>query len=153
MGILGRLLAIVVMGAALLALVAVPISVFSAASALDHAPVFWPFAAAVAVTIFIALASPTARIAWGRLCVVAGLAGFALPLEAFVGSIGLNAAIVGQHANQLSAPAAQAGAAIGAGLATVAVSGVAAFVGIFVGLIFVVAGFFTLRGAPRPIGV
>ena len=147
--------AIVIMGAILFALVAFPISFAFSALSVSHAPAFTnvvlPFGIVAALTIWIATAAPTARIAWGRLFILAGLGGFALPLEGFVASLALNASTMAEHSGQLNTPGAHAGAAIGAGVTTLAVSGVTAFVGIFVGLIFVVVGYFTLRDARRPL--
>ena len=152
MGAIGRILAIVVMGAVLLTVGAVPLAFSIAAAATPEAPpsmlgLTAPYLAVAGLTIYVAVAAPTARIAWGRLCVLAGLAGFALPLEGLLASSLMSAHIVG-HAGTA---AGRAGEAVGAGLGMAAISGVAAFIGIFIGLVFVVAGALTLHGAARPI--
>jgi len=154
MGAIGRILAIIVMGAVLLAISGIPLAFSIAAAATPDKPpsmlaLTAPYVAVAAVTLFVAIAAPTARIAWGRLCIIAGVAGFALPLEGLLASALMSAQIVGRA----DSAAGRAGEAIGAGLGMAAISGVAAFVGIFVGLAFVAAGALTLHGAARPLRI
>lgn len=150
MGVLSRILAIVIMGAVFWVLVAVPIStalVASSTVAGASAPAsLVPTVIVAAVAILVTVFAPTARIAWGRLFVLAGLAAFALPfqgviLSAIIGSV----VTLGLGGNT----AATAGVALGGALVT----GIAAFFGFFLGLIFVVSAYFTLRGAPRPLRI
>jgi hypothetical protein len=150
MGVVGRIVAIAVMGCVLFALIAIPIATaFAAASgsaALSAPAAFGPVGVVAALTMFVAVLAPTARIAWGRLFVLAGLAGFALPFQGLIVS-----AVVGSAT--ITAAGGHPGAAAGAALAGVVLTSAAAFLGLFIGLIFVVAAYFTLRGAPRPLRI
>ena len=134
MSVVSRILAIIIMGAIALGLIAFPVGMLKTSLGMENPQSYAleisvPFLAVATLTIFIALWAPTARIAWGRLCVLNSLAAFALPLQGIIFS-----RLFGFH------PGA-ACAAITAGLA---------FIGFFAGVIFLVAGYFVLRGAPRP---
>ena len=93
--------------------------------------------ATIAVTVF----APTGQIAWGRLCLLNGVASLGLPLAGIVFSALLGHAVSG---------AAKAGAKIGVGLGGLIVPGVLGLVGSFLGAIFLVLAFAILRNAPRP---
>jgi hypothetical protein len=154
MSIVSRILAIVIMGAVGLGLIAFPMgmsiqeTVLQGNGSSSNLPIIAPFLAVALLTIVIALWAPTARIAWGRLCVVNGLAGFALPLQGVLFSMLFGSTMLA-HTTSATDPVVKAGARLGAGLAGAAITGALAFVGIFIGLIFIVAGYFVLRDAPR----
>jgi hypothetical protein len=148
MGFVSRVLAVVVMGVALFFLTALPLTTAFVAASGPSGPsvvaAFAPVFGVSVVTIVVAVTAPTARIAWGRLFLFGGLAGFALPFQGALVSAAVGSAI---GAGASGAPGAAAGLVLGGAVMT----GVAAFFGLFVGLIFVVAAYFILRGAPRPL--
>ena len=74
LNVVSRILAIIIMGAIALGLVAFPIGMSKTSLGMGNSQSYAleisvPFLALAALTIFIALWAPTARIAWGRLCV------------------------------------------------------------------------------------
>jgi hypothetical protein len=152
MGIIGRILAFLIMGTVGLLAIAMPIYIvaFTSQATSGAQPtggvifeVMSPFLIVAVVAAFIVMFAPTARHAWGRLALIDGLACFALPFMAAALSW-----VVGSHVVQSAGTnvgAAAAGA--GAGLAGVAMTGAAGFMGFFAGLILVVMAYFILRGA------
>ena len=105
---------------------------------------------AIAITLIIVVLSRSARTAWGRLCLFNGLASLALPLTgvAFTAIFGYQSVQSVPVHGATSAAAAQAGTAIGVGLAGTAVSVTLGFVGFFLGAIFLVIAYFLLRAKP-----
>ena len=160
MSIVARLLAILLMGAVVLALIAFPIALGAVESSLGAGakdPPFFsilaPFLAIAAPVLWIGARAPTARIAWGRLTAIAAIGAFALPLEGFVGTALLGSNLVSNVTSPgVNTAAAHAGMIAGVGLATVAISGVLAFLGFFLGVILTIAAYLTLHNAPRPLG-
>ena len=145
MSIVSRILAIVILGAVALCLIAFPMAMsITFAETKDPLPTFAPFLAVAVLTIFIVLWAPTARIAWGRLFVLNGLAAFALPLQGILYSALEKLATLARTPADL-----HLGATLGVGLFGTAITGALALVGFFMGVIFIVAGYFVLRGAPR----
>jgi hypothetical protein len=100
---------------------------------------------AVVATLLIIFFAPTGRIAWGRLCLLNGLASLALPL-AGIAYAAMFGHVAMQHVG--ADEGAKAGLAIGAGLGGAMVAGMFGFVGFFLGAIFLVLAFFILRNAP-----
>ena len=154
MGAVSRFFAILVMGAAAFCVVGIPSGMSIISSQIGGSQsvfsIVAPFVAIAVLTILIAMLAPTARIAWGRLCVLNGLASFALPfqgllLSTLIGSL----AITQLHNGTAGHSGAEVGAMLGAGAFGVALTSALAFVGFFLGMIFVVAGYFILRAAPR----
>ncbi len=152
MGLIGRILAFFVMGTIGLLTVAMPIYIvaFTSQAASGAQPsggvmfeVLSPFLIVAIVAALIVMFAPSARHAWGRLALIDGLACFALPFMAAALSW-----VVGSHVAQ-NAGANAGAAAVGAGVAGVAMTGAAGFVGFFAGLILVVMAYFILRGARR----
>ncbi|UFS64372.1 hypothetical protein LO749_09345 [Paracoccus denitrificans] len=90
--------------------------------------------------------APTIRRAFGRGFLMLGLCFFALPLSTIL--------LSGRAANEVVTNAAandQAVAAVGAGLAGIAVTGVATFIGLIVGTIFVILGLVLALGGRREV--
>jgi hypothetical protein len=113
------------------------------------AVVGWTFVGpgiAVVATIAVTVSAPTGRIAWGRLCLLNGLASLGLSLAGIVVAL-----LLGSHASQLAVSyAAETGVKIGSGLGSTTVSGMLGFLGFSSGAIFLVLAFAILRNAPRP---
>jgi hypothetical protein len=153
MNVVSKILAIIVMSLIALFVVAFPINlIVNSFSPGPHPSTQFSTIAilvALAVTILIALLSRSSRTAWGRLCLFNGLASLALPLAGIAFT-----AILGYHSVQnvplqgASTSAAQAGTAIGVGLAGTAVSATLGFIGFFLGAIFLVLAYFLLRARP-----
>ena len=101
----------------------------------QSAVVAWVVILAVAALVFLA---PSIRRAFGRGFLTLGAAVFALPVSARL--LSARAASDMMAANSGSTAAEQAGTAIGAGLAGLAFTGISAFIGFFLGTIFIVVG-------------
>ena len=85
----------------------------------------------------------------GRLCVLNGLGGFALPLQGLLFSALFGSTTFAHTTSATTSPAVQTGAKLGLGLAGAAITGALTFVGVFIGIIFIIAAYFVLRDAPR----
>jgi hypothetical protein len=82
---------------------------------------------AVAATIAVTVFAPTGRIAWGRLCLLNGLASLGLPLASLVFSV-----LLGHHASRRAVPdAAKTGAKIGPGFGGIIAPWMLGLVGCF----------------------
>lgn len=90
--------------------------------------------------------APTIRRAFGRGFLLAGVCLVALPISTMILS-----GKVAHDAISAARPEEQAGAAVGAGLAGVAMTGVSAFVGIILGAIFVITGLILALGGRREV--
>lgn len=90
--------------------------------------------------------APTIRRAFGRGFLVLGASVFALPISAFLLS-GLAASEVVSTAEEGS----EAFAAVGAGLAGIAVTGVATFIGVIIGTILLLIGLILSLGGRREV--
>ncbi|QEU09093.1 hypothetical protein [Paracoccus yeei] len=100
----------------------------------------------IAIVAVLGFFAPTIRRAFGRGFLLLGLCFFALPLSTML--------LSGRAANEVMTNAAandQAAAAVGAGLAGIAVTGVATFVGLIVGAIFVILGLVLALGGRREV--
>lgn len=145
LAILNRLSAMMVMGMFAYMLVGLQISVLLA-GVVEHGGAVYGFIGpliAIAATLAIGFLAPTARIAWGRLSLMNGLAGFALPLSGFLFS-----ALVGAQALRAGAAGgvgAQAGTALGVGVFGAMLTGFLAVIGFFAGVFFLVIAYFLLR--------
>jgi hypothetical protein len=101
------------------------------------------FAVIILGAAFLAAFAPTMRRAFGRGFLLLGASALALPLSSRVA-----------HDMLSAAPADTQGAtAIGAGMAGVVVTGIATFVGLILGLIFLVAGLVLSLGGRREVAV
>lgn len=98
----------------------------------------------------IGLFAPTVRRAFGRGFLIAGVSLLALPLSTLMLS-GRAAHEVVTKASATGDAAAQAGTAIGAGLAGVAITGVATFIGLIAGGIFIILGLVLALGGRREV--
>ena len=78
---------------------------------------------------------------WGRLCVLNGLGGLALPVAAIAFSV-----LLGHHSSPAT-DAAKTGTKISAGLGGLIAPGILWFVGLFLGAVFLVLAFAILRDA------
>ncbi len=92
--------------------------------------------------------TPTVRRAFGRGFLILGASVFALPISAFLLS-GRAASEVVYAAEEVS----EALAAVGAGLAGIALTGVATFVGVILGTILLLAGLILALGGRREVVV
>ena len=135
--IVNKIFAAIVMGHVGWFCVGVPITLVVVPLTADPHPwVGWAFvgpAIAVVATIAVTVFAPTGRIAWGRLCLINGVASLGLPLAGIVFSM-----LLGHQAD-----AATAGTKI-------SVSGTLWFVGLSLGAVFVTLGLAILRNAARP---
>jgi hypothetical protein len=118
-----------------------PIMLMVAPLTADPSPsVGWAFLGpgiAVVATIAVTVFAPTGQIAWGRLCLLNGLASsLGLPLACIVFKV-----LLGHHASQ-------PGAKIGPGLGGMHIV-LLGFAGFFLGAIFLVLAFAILRNAHR----
>jgi len=100
----------------------------------------------VAIMAVLGFFAPTIRRAFGRGFLLLGLCCFALPFSAML--------LSGRAANEVVSQASadgQAAAVIGAGAAGIAVTGVATFVGLIAGAIFVILGLVLALGGRREV--
>lgn len=152
MGAINRGLAFVILGALSIFLIAAPVEMIAFSG--GAIPPIWEapaiVAAVVIVAALIAFRAPTARHAWGRLLLINGLACFALPFMGIVFT-----AVVGSHvAHTIQSAGGDSGATVlGTAAAGVALTGVLGFLGFFLGIILVIAAYFVLRGAARPLRI
>lgn len=131
---------------------------FGVGSAIALTPAFAAFTAdqdSVTPTIMIALVllcgaicffAPTIRRAFGRGFLLLGASVFALPISAFL--------LSGRAASEVVSSAeggSEAFAAVGAGLAGVAVTGIATFIGVIVGAILLIIGLILSLGGRREV--
>ncbi len=144
-----RIAAFILMGLIGLFTIGFPISLLAAAardSSADYTGLGWIIA--LGITAFIAFTGRVGSV-WSRLCLVNGLSGFALPLVAIVVSVmvthGLTTKVVLAHGRT---EAARAGAKAGAVIGGAMVTGVAGFIGFFVGVIFLTLAFFLRERRP-----
>ena len=149
MRIVHKIFAAVVMGLVGWIVIGLPITlVVVSLTAGPHPSPGWAFvgpAIAVVVTIAMTALAPTARIAWGRLCLLNAMASLGLlPLAGTVFML-----LLGHRASQLGvSDVAKAGAKIGAGLGGLTLG----LVGFLLGAIFLVLGFAILRPHRRRAG-
>jgi len=101
----------------------------------------WTLPVGFAVTLLLAITAARSRYAWGRGLLLCGLLCLALPLATMAGVGIIGAREVSAAANEAQRAGAAVGSVIGGGIATV----MAGFVGFFLGAIFLVGAFFTLR--------
>ena len=138
------------MGVALLGLFAWPLtaalSLGGAGADWEWWRLAWPTLFVAALTLWVAVRAPSARVAWGRLFVLAGAAALALPFHALALS-----SIAGSHLLATNGGGGRESAAVaaGVGIAAVATIGAAAVFGFFAGAILLIAGLMTLRRPAR----
>jgi hypothetical protein len=103
----------------------------------------WAALVAFLVTLGLAMMAQRGRYAWGRGMLICGLLSFALPLAGllFSGIIG------GQSIASAKSGAEQAGAAIGTVMAGGLLTFVSGVFGFFLGIIFMIGAYFSLRKA------
>ena len=94
--------------------------------------------------LVLALTAARGRYAWGRGLLLSGLLCFALPLAAIVFTGIIGATEVPKAGSEVARAGAAIGTALGGGFITI----VSGLFGFFLGIIFLVCAFFTLR-APR----
>lgn len=102
--------------------------------------------AAVGLSVILAFFAPTIRRAFGRGFLLAGTAFIALPISMML--------LSGRVANEMISAAdsgEQGTTAMGAGIAGFAMTGVATFVGLIVGAIFVIIGLVLALGGRREV--
>lgn len=100
----------------------------------------------IAIMAILGFFAPTIRRAFGRGFLLLGLCCFALPFSAML--------LSGRATNEVISQASmdnQAAVAIGAGAASIAVTGIATFVGLIAGAIFVVLGLVLALGGRREV--
>jgi hypothetical protein len=142
MGILGKILAIVVMGLIGCFVIGLPVNMIVSGGNSDTSAAPGVIAALIA-TLVLAVTASTARSAWSRLFLTNGLACLALPLVGIAWSVMvaptmINKATFASGGSYAAEAGAQAGAVIGGAMLT----GTMAFVGFFMGAIFLVLAFF-----------
>jgi hypothetical protein len=148
--IVNKIFAAIVMGNVGWFVIGVPITLVVVPLTADpHPSVGWAFLGpgiAVVATIAVTVFAPTGQIAWGRLCLLNGLASLGLPLAGIAYSV-----LLGHHASQVAvSDAAETGMKISADLGGLITSGMLGFVGFFMGAILLVLAFAILRKAARP---
>lgn len=102
--------------------------------------------AVVAISAVLGFFAPTIRRAFGRGFLIAGISFLALPLSVML--------LSGRAANDVvnaADPASQGATALGAGIAGVAVTGAATFIGLIVGAVFIVIGLVLALGGRREV--
>ena len=136
-----RILALLVMGFIGLFTIAFPITTLTAAGSKDGSGATGIVIALLLTAIIVF--TGRARSVWSRLCLVNGLAGFALPLVAIAASVMVAPKVVNSASFAAGGTyASDAGATAGAVLGGALVTGAAAFIGFFVGAIFLALAFF-----------
>lgn len=103
---------------------------------------------AVGLAAVVAFFAPTIRRAFGRGFLLAGLSFIALPISMML----LSGRVASDVVNAADG-ANQGAAALGAGIAGVAMTGVAAFIGLIVGAIFIIIGLVLALGGRREVVV
>lgn len=101
----------------------------------------WTLPVGFAAMLLLAVTAARGRYAWGRGLLLCGLLCLALPLATMAGVGIVGAREVSAAANEAQRTGAAVGSVIGGGIATA----MAGFVGFFLGAIFLVGAFFTLR--------
>lgn len=101
----------------------------------------WAALSGFIVTMILAVTATRGRFAWGRGLLISGLLCFAMPLAGLL----LSGIIGAQSIAQQGTEAGRAGAAIGATLAGGAITLISGVIGFFLGLIFLISSYFTLR--------
>ena len=109
----------------------------------------WPVWLVVAAGCVLGLFAPTIRRAFGRGFLVLGTAVLALPLSMML--LSSRTANDMMAASEGASSAEQMGTAIGSGLASIAVTGVSAIVGFFLGAIFIIIGLVLALGGRREV--
>lgn len=98
----------------------------------------------IVLSVLLAIFAPSIRRAAGRGFLFLGISFFALPISSFL--------LSGQAASHVIAaadPADQDAAVMGAGLVVVLLTGIGAFIGLFMGLIFTILGLVMVLGGRR----
>jgi len=141
--VLNKMLAGLVMGIVVAILCSIVFGIGSGAGEAGAKRGLWTALAGFVVTFVLALSAARGRYAWGRGFLLCGLLCFALPLAsmAFSGIVGA------EKVSTASSDAARAGAALGTAMAGTAMALVSGIVGFFLGLIFLVSSYFSLRSA------
>lgn len=137
----GKLFAGLVMGILVGILAFTIVSMGSGSKAMDGAG--WSALAMGALTMFLAARAERAKYAWGRGLLLCGVLCFALPLAAMIGSGVVAADSMSSVAAKSDAE--KAGTAVGSALGGAAITMMAGVVGLFLGLIFLVGSYFSLR--------
>lgn len=102
--------------------------------------------ALIPIVALLCLFAPTVRRAFGRGFLVLGASVFALPISTFL--------LSGRAANEVIGTADQGSealAAVGAGMAGVAITGVATFIGLIIGSILIIIGLVLSLGGRREV--
>ena len=86
--------------------------------------------------------------AWGRVWLVLCIACFALPIAAFAMGANTTADAINTSSDEFE----QAGAALGGAISTTILTGVAGFLGFFLGIIFAILAYFGLR-SPKSVSI
>lgn len=117
LSVVGRVLAALLMGVLLLALSGLLHTAAAATLGAGWSYLWVTWLVAVLATIFVAVGAPTARIAWGRLCLINGLAAAAVFVATMAGVPPVGA-VSGEIADQAAwlGVAQPLGAALGAAL-------------------------------------
>lgn len=101
----------------------------------------WTFPIGFGVMVVLALTAARGRYAWGRGLLLCGLLCLALPLATMAGTAVMGAREVSAAANEAQRAGAAVGTVIGGGIVTM----MAGVVGFFLGAIFLVGAYFSLR--------
>jgi hypothetical protein len=137
----GKIFAGLVMGVVVAVLAMVVVGLGAGGGESGGRASLWAMAIGFAATVVLAISAQRARYAWGRGLLAAGLLCFALPLAAilFTGVVGADS--VGGAVGNAQKAGAMIGTAIGGGIVTIA----SGLIGFFLGLIFLVGSYFSLR--------
>lgn len=119
------------------------IPAFAAFTSPDNAAYMW---IVVLISAIFGFFAPTIRRAFGRGFLLAGICFLALPISTM-----LLSGRVAHDAVSAASPENQAGTAVGAGLAGVAMTGISAFIGIILGAIFLITGLILALGGRREV--
>ena len=111
----------------------------------------WPVWVIVLAGAALGLFAPTIRRAFGRGFILLGAAVLALPLSVMLLSGRTTSDMMA--ASEGGTVAEQAGAAIGSGIASIAMTGVSAIIGFFLGAIFIIIGLVLALGGRREVVV
>jgi len=136
-----KILAGIVMGLVIGLLCSIVFGIGSGGGAEGGKTGLWAAAAGFLIMMALALSAARGRYAWGRGLLLSGLLCFALPLAGivFTGIVGADSVA------KAGSEAGKAGAAVGSALAGTALTFVSGVIGFFLGLIFLVSSYFSLR--------
>jgi len=146
MNLVSKILAALVMGFIGLLLVGIQINLLIMGDG-DRGSSVWGFVLPLGATLLIVFTARSARIAWGRLFLLNGLASLALPLVGMIWSaMGVKEIVKHTTFAAGGSYAAEAGVTAGAVLGGAMLTSAMAVVGFFLGAIFLAMAAFMLRG-------